>query len=110
MIATTILAPQRIAKDTMSAEAKPGAAPPVDHTEELAKKIYIELCGKVYSQPGSEKPQPKALVAMSFKLAEAFVAGNFEFNSVARAAREAKERANVDVSKIDIDFGSLSKK
>lgn len=109
MIATTIPAPQRIAKDTMSAEAKPGAAPVVDHAEELAKKIYIELCGKVYSQPGSEKPQPKALVAMSFKLAEAFIAGNFEFNSAARAAREAKERANVDVSKIEIDFGSLGK-
>jgi hypothetical protein len=89
------------------------AQPPVDHTEELAKKLFVELCGHIYSAPGGTeqgKPQPKAVVAMCFKLAEAFVAGNFEFNSVARAAREAKERSSVDISKVEIDFGSFNKK
>lgn len=96
-----------------AAPAQGAPAAPVDHAEELAKKIYIELCGHIYSQPaGGEqgKPQPKAVVALSFKLAEAFIAGNFEFNSAARAAREAKEKASVDISKVEIDFGSFNKK
>ena len=96
----------------MSAEAKPAATPPVDHVEELAKKIYIELTGHIYSAPGGAeqgKPPPKAVVGMSFKLAEAFIAGNFEFNTAAKAAREAKALASVDVSKIDIDFKSFNK-
>jgi len=95
------------------APAASTAAPPVDHTEELAKKLFIELCAHIYSAPGGSeqgKPQPKAVVAMSFKLAEAFVAGNFEFNSVARAAREANEKASVDINKVEIDFSSFNKK
>lgn len=90
--------------------AKPAAVPPVDPVEELAKKIFIELSGQVYSQLGPDKPKPeaKALVAMSFKLAEAFIAGNFEFNTAARERREAKAKASVDVSKIEIDFGGIS--
>lgn len=96
-----------------SAAGGGAAPPPVDHTEELAKKLYVELCGHIYSAPGGAergKPQPKAVVAMCFKLAEAFVAGNFEFNSVARAAREAKDKSSVDISKVEIDFGAIGKK
>jgi hypothetical protein len=95
------------------APAQGAQAAPVDHAEELAKKLYIELCGHIYSAPGGAeqgKPQPKAVVAMSFKLAEAFIAGNLEFNSAAIAARDAKARSSVDISKVEIDFGSFNKK
>jgi len=90
--------------------AKAPAAAPVDPVEELAKKIFIELSSQVYSQLGGDKPKPdpRSLTAMSFKLAEAFIAGNFEFNTAARAAREAKAKSSVDVSKIEIDFGAVS--
>ena len=90
--------------------AKPAAAPPVDPVEDLARKIFIELSGHVYSRAEGGKPEPKAVVAISFKLAEAFIAGNFEFNTAARAAREAKAKASVDVSKIEIDFGAIGAK
>jgi hypothetical protein len=86
--------------------AKPAAAAPVDPVEELAKRVFVELSGHIYSGAG-QKPEPKQVVAISFKLAEAFIAGNFEFNTAAREAREAKARASVDVSKIEIDFGSV---
>ena len=88
---------------------KAAAAPPVDPVEELAKQIFIGLSAQVYSQLGPDKPKPEArsLVAMSFKLAEAFIAGNFEFNTAARERREAKAKASVDVSKIEIDFGAV---
>lgn len=92
--------------------AKPAAAAaPIDPVEDLARKIFIELSSQVHSQPGgAAKPEPKVLVETSFKLAEAFIAGNFEFNTAARAAREAKAKASVDVSKIEIDFGAIGAK
>ena len=88
--------------------AKAPAAPPVDPVEELAKKIFIELSSQIHSQPGAQKPEHKKVVELSFRLAEAFIAGNFDFNTAAREAREAKAKASVDVSKIEIDFGSVS--
>jgi len=89
--------------------AKPVAAPPVDPVEELARKIFIELSAQVHARPG-EKPEHKKLVELSFRLAEAFQAGNLEFNTAARARAEAKAKASVDVSKIEIDFGAISSK
>ena len=89
--------------------AKPAAAPPVDPVEELAKKIFIELSAQVHGNPG-EKPEHKKLVEVSFRLAEAFQAGNLEFNTAARARADAKAKASVDVSKIEIDFGAISGK
>lgn len=89
--------------------AKPAAAPPLDPVEQLAQKIFIELAAQVHAQPG-EKPEHKKLVELSFRLAEAFIAGNFEFNTAAREAREAKAKATVDVSKLDFDFGAITKK
>ena len=87
--------------------AKAAPAVHVDPVEDLAKKIFIELSSKVHSQPG-EKPEHKKLVELSFRLAEAFIAGNFDFNTAAREVREAKAKASVDVSKIEIDFGAVS--
>jgi hypothetical protein len=89
--------------------AKPAAAPPVDPVEELAKKIFIELSAQLHATPG-EKPPHAKVVELSFRLAEAFQAGNLEFNTAARARAEAKAKASVDVSKIEIDFGAISSK
>jgi hypothetical protein len=91
--------------------AKPAAALPHDPVEELAKQIFVELSAQIHSQlDGKAKPQHKALVELSFRLAEAFIAGNFDFNTAARERREAKTKASVDVSKIEIDFGAISSK
>lgn len=89
--------------------AKPVATPPLDPIEELAKKIFIELAAQVHSKPG-EKPEHKKVVELSFRLAEAFQAGNLEFNTAARAAADAKAKSSVDVSKIEIDFAAFGKK
>jgi hypothetical protein len=86
--------------------AKPVASVPVDPVEELARKIFIQLSAQVHSQAG-EKPEHKKLVELSFRLAEAFIAGNFDFNTAARDAREAKAKSTVDVSKIEFDFGAV---
>lgn len=94
----------------MSAQATPAhAAAARDPTQEIALLIYTQLCGRIYSASGTEKPQPKAVVQLSFRLAEAFEAGNLEFNPVARAAREAKDKAGVNMSSVEIDFASFGK-
>ena len=89
----------------MSAPDKPKQEIQLDPTEVLAQKLYIELCGRVYSVSGSEKPQPKMLAQMSFKLAEVFQAANYEFNPTAIAAREARAKASVNLDNVQIDFG-----
>jgi hypothetical protein len=88
----------------MSAPDKSKQEPHRDPTEVLAEKLYIEMCGRVYSVSGSEKPQPKMLAQMSFKLAAVFVAANYEFNPTAVAARDAKAKASVNLDNVEIDF------
>ena len=88
----------------MSAPDKSKQEPQRDPTEVLAEKLYIEMCGRVYSVSGGEKPQPKMLAQMSFKLAQVFQAANYEFNPTAIAAREAKARASVNLDNVQIDF------
>lgn len=83
------------------------AGPPIDPVEDLARRIFIELAAQIHAQPGGQKPEHKTVVELSFRLAEAFIAGNFDFNTAAREAREAKAKASVDVSKIEIDFGAV---
>ena len=94
----------------MSAPSKTAAEVQRDPTEVLAEKLFIEMCGRVYSVSGGEKPQPKMLAQMSFKLAEVFAAANYEFNPNAVAAREAKARANVNLDHVEIDFSVGTKK
>ena len=91
----------------MSAPSKPAAAA-VDPIEVLAEKLYIQLCGNIYSASG-EKPQPKAVAQLSFKLAETFIAANFDFNPNAIAAREASNKAAVRLDSVNIDFGAMGK-
>ncbi len=95
-----------------AAPAAPKAAPtpPLDPVEQLAQKVFIQLAAQVHGTPGGDKPEHKKLVELSFRLAEAFIAGNFEFNTAAREAREAKAKASVDVSKLEFDFGAIAPK
>jgi len=88
----------------MSAPDKSKQEPQRDPTEVLAEKLYIEMCGRVYSVSGGEKPQPRMLAQMSFKLAQVFQAANYEFNPTAVAARDAKAKASVNLDNVQIDF------
>jgi hypothetical protein len=93
----------------MSAEGKPAAPPPpTDPIQQMAHEIFVQMCGRIYSQ-GGEKPQPRAVAQIAFKLAETFQAANLEFNPVARAAREAKEKASVNLDAVQIDFSAPAK-
>jgi hypothetical protein len=76
---------------------------PDDRIEELARAIYIRMCGDIYSAPESKKPDPKAVARLSLTLGEIFIAANLE----AKAAREAKEAAPDNVGYLDIDFASI---
>jgi len=89
--------------------AKPAAAPAVDPIEDLARLVFIQLSANVHATAG-EKPAHEKLVELSFRLAEAFAEGNLKFNTAARQRAEAKAKASVDVSKIEIDFGSIGLK
>lgn len=92
----------------MSAPERPAAQPPQDPIQDLAEKIYVQLCGRIYGA-GGEKPQPKAVAQLCFKLAETFIAANYEFNPTAVAAREAKNKASVKLDSVQIDFGATGK-
>jgi len=92
----------------MSTPEKAAAQAPHDPIQELAEKIYVQLCGRIYGQ-GGEKPQPKAVAQLCFKLAETFIAANYEFNPTAIAAREAKNKASVKLDSVQIDFGTVDK-
>jgi hypothetical protein len=92
----------------MSAPQKPAAAAPHDPIQEMAEKLYVALCARVYSATG-DKPQPKAVAQLCFKLAETFQAANFEFNPTAVAARVAKDKASVNLDSVNIDFGAVGK-
>ena len=82
--------------------------PHEDPIETLARTLYVTLCGRIYAAAG-EKPQPKAVAQLSFKLAETFIAANYEFNPTAIAAREAKNKASVKLDAVQIDFAAVDK-
>ena len=86
----------------MSAPAnEPISAASAESHRELALRIYVQLSANMYATGTQNKPDPKALAAFSFKLAEAFEAAEKETDrGVAAAAKEAKEK--VDLSKIDM--------
>jgi type VI protein secretion system component VasK len=90
--------------------AAKAAQVPDDPVQALARTIYTRLCGSIYAAADAKKPDPKAVAQLAFKLAETFVAANLEFNPVARAAREAKQKAEVKVGDVDIDFAGFAKK
>ena len=86
----------------------PAAAAASIRSRNWRAQMFIQLSANVHATPG-EKPPHAKLVELSFRLAEAFQAGNLEFNTAARARADAKAKASVDVSKIEIDFGAIGK-
>ncbi len=99
----------------MSAPAKD--APPKQSSAqeryiELAERIYVQLSSRVYgtiSGQDVKKPDPKALAAFSFKLAEAFEQATRETDRV-RASIEAANKAAVKLDEVDLSSVFAAKK
>jgi len=95
----------------MSAPDKqaPGRAPR-DPYIELAEQIFVGLAARIYSAPSEKKPDPRALAAYSFKLAEAFEQASKETDR-ARAAIDVANKAAVRLDEVDLSsmFQSAAK-
>ena len=90
----------------MSAPAagKPAEGAPAEFRDpnlDLAKEIYIEMAALVYTGTAAQKPDPKALAQMCFKLAEAFDAASKETPKV-KAHLEAVAKASVKLDNVDL--------
>ena len=75
-----------------------------DRYVELAERIYVQLASRVYGTlSGSDvkKPDPKALAAFSFKLADAFEAATKETDRI-KAQLEAANKAAVKLDDVDL--------
>jgi predicted nucleotidyltransferase len=98
----------------MSAPAKEAPkAPAADPLADLAERIYVQLAARVYGNLAGgdvKKPDPKALAAYSYKLAEAFDAASKETDR-AKAAIEAANKAKVKLDEVDLSsvFGATKK-
>jgi hypothetical protein len=90
-----------------SPEKKPAAALPdafKDPNLELARELFIGMAQRIYTTPTApeqKKPDPKALAALCFRLAEAFDAASRETPRV-KAALEAASKAAVKLEEVDI--------
>jgi len=80
---------------------------------ELAERIFVQLSSRVYGTlAGSDqkKPDPKALAAFSFKLADAFEQATRETDRM-KASIEAANKAAVKLDEVDLSsVFSASKK
>ena len=90
----------------MSAPApgKEAKADPQKAYIDLAERIFIQLSSRVYGTlAGSDqkKPDPKALAAFSFKLAEAFEQATKETDRM-KASIEAANKAAVKLDEVDL--------
>lgn len=88
----------------MSAQEKPAAAPKHDPFRELALQIYIQFAARVYGSPAGpdgKRPDPKAVAALSFRLAEAFEVAESETDR-AKAVADAKAKAAVRLDEVDL--------
>jgi hypothetical protein len=82
----------------------PAPAHKDSHYVELAERIFIQLSSRVYGTLASsdaKKPDPKALAAFSFKLAEAFEQATRETDRM-KAAFEAANKAAVKLDEVDL--------
>ncbi len=80
------------------------SASPKDPYVDLAERIFIALSSRVYGTLASseaKKPDPKALAAFSFRLAEAFEAATQETERV-KAQRDAATKAAVKLDEVDL--------
>ena len=81
---------------------------------DLAERIFVQLSSRVYGTlAGSDakKPDPKALAAFSFRLADAFEQATRETDRM-KAKAEAASRAAVKLDEVDLShvFQSTAKK
>jgi hypothetical protein len=92
---------------------EPQGAPAREGYIELAEKIYVNLAARVYgtlSGTEQKKPDPKALAAFSFKLADAFEQATRETDRM-KAKIEAQNKAAVKLDQVDVSsFISAEKK
>jgi hypothetical protein len=99
------------AKAEAKVEAQAGAAR--EAYIDLAEKIYINLAARVYgtlSGTEQKKPDPKALAAFCFKLANAFEQATRETDRM-QARIEAENKAAVKLDQVDVSsFISAEKK
>lgn len=75
-----------------------------DHWIDLAERIFVQLSSRVYGTLASseaKKPDPKALAAFSFKLAEAFEAATQDTERV-KAQHAAATKAAVKLDEVDL--------
>ena len=95
------------------APAKQGAGPAVpakDAYVDLAERIFINLSARVYgtlSGTEQKKPDPKALAAFCFKLADAFEQAT---NETPRRVAENEARNKAAVKLDEVDVSSFIKK
>jgi hypothetical protein len=98
------------------APAQASAAKDMSHKDpyiDLAERIFVQLSSRVYGTlAGSDakKPDPKALAAFSFKLADAFEQATRETERM-KAKIEAASRAAVKLDEVDLShvFQSTAK-
>lgn len=86
------------------APAKGAAASAADSYYQLAEKIFVGLAARVYGTlagTDQRKPDPKALAAYSFKLAEAFEQAYRETDRM-KAAIEVANKAAVKLDDVDL--------
>lgn len=84
--------------------SKATAADPQKAYIDLAERIFVQLSSRVYGTlAGSEqkKPDPKALAAFSFKLADAFEQATRETDRM-KASIEAANKAAVKLDEVDL--------
>jgi hypothetical protein len=87
-----------------NAPAKASAHDPQKAYIDLAERIFVQLSSRVYGTlAGSEqkKPEPKALAAFSFRLAEAFEQATKETDRM-KASIEADKKAAVKLDEVDL--------
>jgi hypothetical protein len=87
-----------------NAPAKASAADPQKAYVELAERIFVQLSSRVYgtlSGSDAKKPDPKALAAFSFKLAEAFEQATRETDRM-KAVLDAANKAAVKLDEVDL--------
>ncbi|HEU4350307.1 MAG TPA: hypothetical protein VFR66_00370 [Burkholderiales bacterium] len=81
---------------------------------DLAERIFVQLSSRVYGTLASseiKKPDPKALAAFSFRLAEAFEQASRETDRM-KAKIEAASKAAVKLDEVDLShvFQNTAKK
>jgi len=86
------------------APAKAGTPDPNAAYINLAERIFVQLSTRVYGTLASSearKPDPKALAAFSFKLADAFEQATTETDRM-KASIEAANKAAVKLDEVDL--------